>query len=145
VVNPAQDPDPGRRPSGRPWSDPSAPGRGRRGKPATAIITDAPSASSKEMSSRIRRYTITMAFRTACFVSMIFVQGSLRWVLLALAIVLPYVAVVAANQADQRAPRGSLERGAPADAPQLMSGEHPDVIAGDVVHEPHDGREGRVA
>jgi hypothetical protein len=144
VVNPAQEPDPGRRPSGRPWSDPSAPAR-RRGKPATAIITDAPSASSKEMSSRIRRYTITMAFRTACFVSMIFVQGSLRWVLLALAIVLPYVAVVAANQADQRAPRGSLERGAPEDAPQLTSGERPDVIAGDVVHGPHDGREGRVA
>jgi hypothetical protein len=109
------------------------------------LITDASSASSQEMSRRIRRYTVTMAFRTACFISMIFVQGSARWVLFALAVFLPYVAVVAANQVDQRSLRGSVEPGAPQDAPQLGAGEHVEVIAGDVVDEPHDGREGRVA
>jgi hypothetical protein len=97
------------------------------------------------MSRRIRRYTITMAFRTACFVSMIFVQGWARWVLLALAVFLPYVAVVAANQADHRSSGGSVERGAPEDAPQLTAGGPVEVIAGDVVDEPRDGREGRVA
>jgi len=97
------------------------------------------------MSRRIRRYTITMAFRTACFVSMIFVHGWARWVLLALAIFLPYIAVVAANQADQRTAGGPVERGAPEDAPQLTTGEPVEVITGDVVDEPDDGREGRVA
>ena len=94
------------------------------------------------MSSRIRRYTITMAFRTACFVSMIFVQGSFRWVLLALAIFLPYVAVLAANQADQRGARGPVERGAPQDAPQLTTGAPVEVIRGQVVEDDH-GHEAR--
>jgi hypothetical protein len=97
------------------------------------------------MSRRVRRYTITMAFRTACFVSMILVQGWARWVLLALAVFLPYVAVVAANQADQRSLGRSMEPGAPEEAPQLTAGGHVDVIAGDVVDEQHDERGGRVA
>jgi hypothetical protein len=145
VVNPPQDPGPVRHPSGRPPFDRAAPARGRRGRPATALITDASSASSREMSRRVRRYTITMAFRTACFVSMILVQGWARWVLLALAVFLPYVAVVAANQADQRSLGRSMEPGAPEEAPQLTAGGHVDVIAGDVVDEQHDERGGRVA
>ena len=45
---------------------------------------------------------ITMAIRTACFVLMVVVDGWLRWVFLAGAAFLPYVAVVLANA---RAPR----------------------------------------
>jgi hypothetical protein len=102
------------------------------------------------MSSRVRRYTITMAFRTACFVGMIFVQGWPRWVLLALAIFLPYIAVVAANQSDQRRlGEARVERGAPEEAPQLGLGEHVEIIRGHVVADeaaPSEGeREGRVA
>ena len=59
---------------------------GRRG--SAPLITDARMATSDEMSSRIRRYTITMAFRAACFISMIFVSGTFRWVLFACAVVL---------------------------------------------------------
>lgn len=113
------------------------------------MITDAPSAASREMSTRIRRYTVTMAFRTACFLAMLLVHGSLRWVLLGLAVFLPYVAVVAANQADQRGRRGRLEPGAPEGAPQLTVGERVQVVDGQVVDDegavPRDGREGRVA
>ena len=98
------------------------------------------------MSSRVRRYTITMAFRTACFLSMLFVHGSLRWVLLGLAVFLPYVAVLAANQADQRGSRGTVEPGAPVDAPQLTVGEPVEVIDGHVVEdEPRDRRGGQGA
>lgn len=106
-----------------------------------ASITDARSATSEEMSGRVRRYTITMAFRLACFISMVFVTGWLRWVLLVGAVVLPYIAVVLANQADQRGRGGRVEAGAPEDAPQLTVGEHVDVIDGTVDDEP----EGRVA
>ena len=45
------------------------------------------------MRSRVRRYTLTMAFRTACFISMVFVPGPMRWVLFACALVLPYIAL----------------------------------------------------
>jgi hypothetical protein len=54
------------------------------------------------MNSRVRRYTITMAFRTACFIAMIWVPGVFRWILFACALFLPYVAVVFANQANRR-------------------------------------------
>ena len=95
------------------------------------MITDARMGTSEEMSSRIRRYTITMAFRTACFISMIFVHGPFRWVLFACAVALPYVAVVVANQANQRTKPGRVEPGEPTDRPQLTVGEPTEVISGD--------------
>jgi hypothetical protein len=85
------------------------------------------------MASRVRRYTITMAFRTACFLSMLFVHGWPRWALLAGAVFLPYIAVVLANQSDQRSRTNTVEAGAPSDAPQLTTGDPVDVVAGEVV------------
>ncbi len=67
-----------------------------------AVITSARGAASTELSQRVRRYTIAMAFRMACFLAMIVVDGWMRWVLLAVAVFMPYLAVVLANQADQR-------------------------------------------
>ena len=49
-----------------------------------------------------------MAFRTACFMAMIFVEGPMRWVLFACAVILPYVAVILANQANQREQAGAI-------------------------------------
>ena len=77
------------------------PSRGSARSPAP-VITTARESASAEMSSRVRRYTITMAFRTACFISMIFVPGVFKWVLFFCALVLPYVAVLFANQANRR-------------------------------------------
>ena len=97
------------------------------------VITDARGASSVELDHRVKRYTLAMAFRMACFLSMFLVDGWLRWTLLAFAVFLPYVAVVLANQADQRTAPSKIEHGAPQDAPQLTVGEHVEVIEGDVV------------
>ena len=88
---------------------------------ATAVITNARMGNSAEMSSRIRRYTITMAFRTACFLSMILVEGPLRWVLFVAAVVLPYIAVVVANQANERR-SGRVSPVPPIDHPQTDHG-----------------------
>ena len=115
-------------------SDRPVPQANRHG--GTAVITDARMSTSAEMSKRIRRYTITMAFRTACFVSMIFVSGPARWVLLAAAIVLPYIAVLFANQANQRTPNRSVTQGVPSDLPQLTVGN--DVVSGYVVDDSAD-------
>ena len=97
-------------------------------KGSTALITDARTPASVEMRSRVRRYTFTMAFRTACFISMIFVDGPARWVLFACALVLPYIAVIGANQANQRSIRKRANFGVPADRPQLTAG--PEESAG---------------
>lgn len=60
-------------------------------------ITAAQRALSQEQTGRTRRYLISMAIRTACVVAAIFVPGWPRWVLIAGAVVLPYLAVVVAN------------------------------------------------
>lgn len=104
-------------------------------KPASTVITNAHTGTSREMASREKRYAITMAIRTACFVSMIFVSGPLRWVLLAGAIFLPYIAVVLANQANTRTrPNEQVVSGEPSAAPQLTVGPPaPEVIDGELV------------
>ena len=102
-------------------------------------ITDARSGASEELSRRQKRYAITMAFRTVCFVAMIFVPGALRWVLFACAVFLPYVAVLFANQADQRKAGTPVGGGAPGDAPALTTGpEQHEIISGDVDAGSHD-------
>ena len=122
---------------------------GSRPVAATAVITDARSATSEEMSRRVRRYTITMAFRTACFLSMIVVEGWPRWALFGCAVFLPYVAVVLANQSDQRSRANRVERGAPQDVPGLTTGERPELVPGEVLEGSVDDgwheRGGRVA
>ncbi len=60
-------------------------------------ITDAQRGLSVEQAGRTRRYLISMGIRTACVIAAIFVPGWPRWVLIAGAVVLPYLSVVAAN------------------------------------------------
>jgi len=100
---------------------------------STAVITDARDAGSKELSSRMWRYTIAMAFRLVCFVGIVFVDGWLRWLLLAFAVFLPYVAVLLANQTDERTVHVDIEHGAPEDAPQLTAGPVSPGMDGEVI------------
>lgn len=103
------------------------------------VITDARSAASQELATRQRRYAITMAFRTACFLAMIFVPGVMRWVLFAAAVILPYVAVIFANQAHQRDPGTAVGGGGSSDAPAITTGdERGQIISGDVGETPDD-------
>ena len=71
----------------------------RRGHHADAVrITTAPESPESDMAHRQKRYMISMGIRTLCFIGAIAVgQGWLRWVLVAGAFVLPYIAVVMAN------------------------------------------------
>ena len=66
-------------------------------------ITTARSSAADDMRSRQRRYAVSMAIRTVCFVAAVAVgPGVLRWVLVGLAVFLPLLAVVMANAGDQR-------------------------------------------
>ena len=61
-------------------------------------ITTAASSRNDDIAARQRRYVISMSIRTLCFVGAVAVgPGILRWVLVAAAVLLPYVAVVMAN------------------------------------------------
>lgn len=67
----------------------------------TVRITSAGGPRSADIRSREIRYLASMGVRTACFVLAFFTSGVLRWVLVAAAFVLPYVAVVVANAASR--------------------------------------------
>ena len=65
-------------------------------------ITGARRGVSDDVSSRTRRYLVSMAIRTVCFVLAVLVSGPLRWVFVVGALLLPYVAVVIANSGRER-------------------------------------------
>jgi hypothetical protein len=66
-------------------------------------ITTAAGNRADEIRRRQRRYLVSMAIRTLCFLGAVVVgPGWLRWVLVAGAVLLPYVAVVLANATDRR-------------------------------------------
>jgi hypothetical protein len=85
----------------------AAPRRARR-ETAPVRITTAPTSHHDDIDRRRRRYVISMAVRTACFIGAVLVDGWLRWVLVVGAFLLPYVAVVMANAAAPRIPGTEL-------------------------------------
>ena len=71
-------------------------------------VTSAPESLADEQSHRIKRYLLTMAVRTVCFIgaAVTATQGAPWWIwgsLALAAVVLPYVAVVMANAVRPRA------------------------------------------
>src|SRR3954449_13248965 len=83
----------------------------RSHRPEVVRITTAPESPEQDMAHRQKRYMISMGIRTLCFVAAILVgPGWLRWVLVAAAFVLPYIAVVMANSASPRV-EGTLPPG----------------------------------
>lgn len=79
-------------------------------RPADAVrITTAPQSAAEELRSRQRRYLFSMAVRTVCVIGAVVVGDNVfRWLLIAGAVFLPYVAVVMANVALRR-PEADLD------------------------------------
>lgn len=61
-------------------------------------ITNAADSLRQDQSRRAKRYLIQMGIRMACFVGAFFADGWLMWALLAGAVLLPYAAVIGANE-----------------------------------------------
>lgn len=51
---------------------------------------------------RMRNYFVSMTIRTICFILAVVLHGWMRWTCVALAVILPYFAVVFANAVQQR-------------------------------------------
>lgn len=106
---------------------------GDRQGPRPAPADPVPLARSEDVARRRRIYTIQMAIRTACFLALPFVPGWWKLVALVGAVVLPYVAVLMANDPDlETAPEDSMPSPAgPAALPAAPADEgpaHPLVI-----------------
>jgi Protein of unknown function (DUF3099) len=79
-------------------------------RPETQSITTLPLSPDEERRSRMVKYSIAMGIRTLCVVSLIFVQGWWIVVMVAAALVLPYLAVVVANTRSRGAAQAMAER-----------------------------------
>lgn len=67
-------------------------------------ITSARVSHSEDIRGRQLRYVLSMLVRTVCFIGAVVTDGVLRWVLVAGALFLPYVAVILANAGVQKEP-----------------------------------------
>jgi hypothetical protein len=74
-----------------------------------ASITTAEVGLTDDLAMRTRRYLITMAVRTVCFVGAIAIDHPIRWVMAALAVFLPYIGVVGANAGREKRGGARLE------------------------------------
>ena len=87
-------------------------------------ISDAPDSLAADQSRRAKRYVVQMVIRLVCFVGAVLVHGWLSFVLIAAAIVLPYVAVLLVNAGRDQvtydvSPMANLQVDAAPDHPSL--------------------------
>ncbi len=101
----------------------------RSGKDRPPLITSARFSKSLDADQRNKRYLITMAVRVASFLAMPFVPLPWNIVLIALAALLPGIAVILANAVDQRTPPAPVLAAEPTHRLALTSGE---IIRGEV-------------
>ncbi len=96
--------------------------------PQAVRITTAPASRADDISARQRRYVLSMGVRTLCFVGAIVVgDGWVRWVLVAAALILPYVAVVMANASNSKPDGFELIGGGSGHAELPAAPDHPDT------------------
>jgi len=69
----------------------------KNGKGAVHQISGARKGLTEDVAGRQRRYVVSMSIRTVCFVAAVFTPSPWRWILVAGALFLPYIAVVLAN------------------------------------------------
>jgi len=114
-------------------------------EPEVHRITEARESHTSERDTRVRKYVISMTIRMICFILAFFFDGWLRWVFIAGAVVLPYIAVVVANggaDLTKREPPAEFYRAPEPDqlpAPPIREDapdEEADVIDGTFVDEP---------
>lgn len=102
--------------------------RARREQDDAVRITTAASSRNADIAARQKRYLWSMSLRSACFVgAVVAALAGVDWlwpILIAGAIVLPYIAVVLANAATTRTDAFQLPGGAAAH-PELSTGAGP--------------------
>lgn len=90
-------------------------------EPGVQRITSAAEPHSADLDRRMNRYIWQMAIRTGCFIGAFFASGWLQLVLVIAAIVLPYIAVVLANN-------GTLSNG---EVLQSIPDQRPELVGRD--------------
>jgi len=97
-------------------------------------ITDVPESHTDEMHRRMVKYSLAMGIRLACLLLFFFIDGWARWLFVAGAVFLPWIAVVIANGgSDQSNLKHSDALLDPAEA--AAKAAEPVVVPGEIVDE----------
>lgn len=64
------------------------------------VITSLQVNASQERDNRAKRYLLAMSIRVLAFLGAVVISGPIRWFLIALAILIPYISVIKANTKD---------------------------------------------
>lgn len=89
-------------------------------------ITTAGTGLSADQHSRTKRYLVSMAIRTLCFIGAVLTPPPWRWILFVGALVLPYIAVVMANAGRDSSDRSDIEVFERTERPQLQPPDRED-------------------
>lgn len=103
-------------------------------------ITDAQESHTDEMHRRMVKYTVAMAIRLACLLLFFFIPGWPRWLFVAGAVFLPWIAVIIANGgSDQiKASDALLDQAPLAELPSaeaMAERDQVDILPGEVVED----------
>lgn len=71
-------------------------------------VTGAQAGTSVQQEPRVGKYLVSMGIRTVCLIAAVLVPGWPRWLFVAGAVVLPYVAVVIANAGREKSSRNPV-------------------------------------
>jgi hypothetical protein len=105
-------------------------------------ITDVPESHTDEMHRRMVKYSLAMGIRLACLLLFFFIDGWARWLFVAGAVFLPWIAVIIANGGSDQsnlkhsdalldhAPAGELES-----AEAVAKASEPVVVPGEIIDE----------
>ena len=98
-------------------------------------VTSAPASGSDDQGHRVKRYLLTMGIRVLCGALALFTDGWVRWTFVALAVVLPYIAVVMANAVGPRSGQAvaPVEHAGPTALPEARAEDPDRTIHGRVV------------
>ena len=98
-------------------------------------VTSAPASGSDDQGHRVKRYLLTMGIRVLCGALALVTEGWMRWSFVALAVVLPYIAVVMANAVGPRSGQAvtPVDHAAPAALPEARAEDEDRTIHGRVV------------
>lgn len=105
-------------------------GSSRSRRRESVLITSLATSRTAEIRERERRYVIVMLLRAACFVlATVLFHGAARWIAIAVAIFMPWLAVILANQPRVRASRhAAYVPPAPREQPGLQPGREHRII-----------------
>jgi len=104
---------------------------------SSTLVTDAPDPASKDATSRTRQYLVMMGIRVVCILVAFFIPGWPKWLVIAGAVVLPGVAVLLANQPNQKRLAASEHHDPGTDTAGAVTDGSYEIVPGEVVNDSH--------